>query len=431
MFELATPFNHHVEPSPTLRINERVNEMWAAGKEVWHLGFGESRFPVHPKLQTALCANAHQKSYLPGQGLPELRAAIAAFYQRNLQLAATADQVIVGPGSKSLIFALQMAMQADLILPTPSWVSYAPQAELLGRAVHFVPGTMADHYTFSLEALDKTVAQVGSGPKILLINSPNNPSGQVFDAPFLEALAAYCRQHNMVVLSDEIYALVDHQQAATTSIASCYPEGTVVLGGLSKHLSLGGWRVGTALVPNTSAGMQLMQALKVIASETWSTVAAPIQYAALAAYADDAEIGAYVVECTRIHTVRTQHLWSWLVELGIDCTLPAGGFYMIANFDRWRAPLAKVGVQTSADLANYLLDEYQIATLPGVAFGIPADELSLRLATSYLDMETDAKAEAILTAWRAGITPEKLMDEHHPAMQEAIRRFSELVTMVT
>ena len=427
MFELSARFDGRLEPSPTLHINERVNQMWADGHDVWHLGFGESRFSVHAKLQEALRANAHQKSYLSAQGLPELRMAIAGFYERNLGLSFAAEQVMVGPGSKSLIFALQMAMQAALILPTPSWVSYAPQAELLGHSVHFVPGSIADQYTFSLDALAETVKQVGDGPKILLINSPNNPSGQVFAPAFLEELALYCRSQQIVVLSDEIYSLVDHQKGAATSIAAYYPEGTVVLGGLSKHLSLGGWRVGTALLPQGAAGKQLMKALKVIASEIWSAVPAPIQYAAIAAYADDAEIASYVAECTKIHTVRTQHLWSWLVEMGIACTEPVGAFYMLANFDRWREPLAAQGVHTSVDLANHLLETEQIATLPGTAFGIPGKELSLRLATSYLDMETDEKAEAILAAHRSESDPERFMAEHHPAMQEAIRRFGGFV----
>ena len=427
MFELSAKFDKRLEPSPTLQINERVNQLWAQGHDLYHLGFGESRFPVHPKLQEALRANAHQKSYLPAQGLPELRVTIADFYQRHLGFATHAEQVMIGPGSKALIFALQMAMQADLILPTPSWVSYAPQAELLGRNVYFVPGSMADQYAFSLDALDETVAKIGNGPKILLINSPNNPSGQVFEPAFLEALASYCRKREIVLLSDEIYSLVDHQKQATTSIATYYPEGTVVLGGLSKHLSLGGWRVGVALLPKSEAGAQLMRALKIIASEIWSALPAPIQYAAITAYADDAEIAGYVAECRKIHAIRTKHLWSWLVELGIDCTEPMGAFYMLANFDRWREPLAAQGVTTSVDLANYLLETEKIATLPGTAFGIPTAELSIRLATSYLDMETDEKAESILSAYRLGKNPEHFMNEHHPATKATIQRFASFV----
>lgn len=231
---------------------------------------------------------------------------------------------------------------------------------------------------------------------MLLINSPNNPTGQMFPAPFLEELAAFCRRHGILVLSDEIYALVPHGHQSHISLAHYYPEGTVVLGGLSKHLSLGGWRLGVSILPAHGAGEKLMGALRVIASEIWSTPAAPVQYAAVVAYGDDPEITAYVEDCARIHAVRTQHLWGWLVEMGIPCGQPTGGFYMFPNFDRWRAALSARDVRTADDLAAYLLDTYQIATLPGTAFGAPPEDLSLRLATSYVDMETDVQAQSLL-----------------------------------
>ena len=428
---LSPTLANRLEPSATLRINEKVNQLWAAGKTVYHLGFGESRMPVHPKLQAALAENTHQRSYLAGQGLLALRKEIAGFYNRNFQLPTTANQVMIGPGSKSLIYALQMVMDAELILPTPSWVSYAPQAELLGRPVSYIPGTMREHYALTMNALDQTLDKATDRAKLLILNSPNNPTGQMLDEPFLRELAAYCRQQQIIVLSDEIYAMTGHGSKPHISIAQFYPEGTVVLGGLSKHLSLGGWRLGVAVMPDTSAGQTLMQALRVVASELWSSPAAPIQYAAIVAYAEDAEIEQYIGECTRLHGIRTRHLWSWLTELGIDCTEPNGGFYMIANFDRWQASLAQKGIHTSDDLANYLLDEYQIATLPGTAFGIPPQELSLRLASSYLDMEIDTKVDVLMATFQAGTDEATLTKEHLPMMNAAIAQFARFVEEVS
>lgn len=427
LLSLSSDFKTRLEPSATLRINETVNRLWAEGKTVYHLGFGESRMPIHLKLLNALRENAHQKSYLAGQGLLELREAAAGFYQRQLGVPAQASQVMVGPGSKSLIYGLQMVMDAELILPTPSWVSYAPQAELLGRPVRFIPGSMENHYALTVDALDQTIRSASDRPKILLLNSPNNPSGQMFDEPLLRDLADYCRRHQIAVLSDEIYGATAHGSKAHTSIAQFYPEGTVVLGGLSKHLSLGGWRLGVALLPDTPEGKTLMQTLRVVASEIWSSPTSPVQYAAVAGYADDPEITSYVAECTQLHGIRTRHLWSWLMELGIDCTTPQGGFYMLANFDRWQTSLAADGVHTSVDLANYLLENHQIATLPGTVFGIPENELSLRLATSYLDMETDEKADAMMAAFRSGMVEERLTVEHLPMMNGAIEQFRQFI----
>ena len=426
-FHLTSTVREHLAPSPTLAINEKVQRMWAEGETVYHLGFGESRFPVHPKIQEALRANVHQKSYLAGQGLRELREVVAQFYSRRLKLEIAPDQVIIGPGSKSLIFAAQMALDATLILPTPSWVSYEPQAHLLAKPVQRIPATPADGYAFSLEARARAVQQVESENKILLITSPDNPTGKMYDEPFLRRLADFCRTHGIVVISDEIYALIPHAPNEHISIARYYPEGTIVLSGLSKHLSLGGWRIGVGVAPDSEEGRLLMAAMRVIASEIWSTPTGPIQYAAVIAFGEDPDIVAYTDECRHIHTIRTQYLWRELAGAGAICAQPQGAFYFFPNFDRWRDPLAARGIHTSGDLALHLLEEYQLATLPGSAFGAPPRDLSLRLASSYLDMETDDKAQAILDAYRANPDPDVFIREHHPSMQEAATRFHAFV----
>ena len=342
-------------------------------------------------------------------------------------LDAAASQVIVGPGSKALLFALQMALEAELILPTPSWVSYAPQAHLLGRPVRYVPASVENDYALELEALQQTVRQSTHPYKILLLNSPNNPTGRMFEASFLQVLADYCRREGIIVLSDEIYALLPHSNQEHISIARYYPEGTVVLGGLSKHLSLGGWRLGLAITPPGPAGAKLMHTLRVIASEIWSTPAAPVQYAAITAYSGSPDMMAYIGQCAQLHAIRTHYLYDKLSKIGIRCTQPQGGFYFVANFDRWRQPLAGLGVHTSADLANYLIEAHQLATLPGSAFGIPAQSLSLRLATSYLDLETEAKAKTLLDSYRDNPEPHVLMQRQHPNMNGAIIRFGQFM----
>lgn len=413
--------------SPTLALNERVNRLWLAGQPVYHMGFGESRFPVHPKLAAALVENLDRTSYPPAQGIKELRQNVARFYNRHFGMEVNADQVIVGPGSKPLIFAALMALDADVLLPTPSWVSYGPQARLLGRTVLRIPATSTDQHALTLDALDRTVAQSTHPHKVLVLNSPSNPTGQMLDPAFIGEVVDYCRRHNIAVLSDEIYALTAHGHRAHLSLGQAHPEGSIVFGGLSKHLSLGGWRLGVAVVPAGELGETVMRAMRMVAGELWSSPTAPVQYAAAVTYGSDPEIETYIEECTRIHAIRTQHVWRRLVEFGIPCAQPDGAFYLFPSFDRWRTALAGRGVHTSDDLAAYLLEHYQLATLPGTAFGAPADELSLRLATSYLDMETDDDADAVLAAYRADPTPTVLMNDHHPATQEAVARLGEFV----
>jgi aspartate aminotransferase len=426
-FYLSPAISRTLTPSPTLYINERVNEMWAQGETVYHLGFGESRFPVHPKIQEALRANVHQKSYLAGQGLADLRTAAADFYSRHMATEIHPAQVIIGPGSKSIIYALQMALDADLILPTPCWVSYAPQADLLGKAVHHVAATADDHYALNLDALDAAVQQCEGRNKLLLITSPNNPTGLMYRPDFLEELAEYCRANGVAVISDEIYGLVPHSHVEHVSISHFYPEGAVVLGGLSKHLSLGGWRIGVGIVPGHDAGARLMMALRVIAGEIWSTPTGPVQYAAITAFRGDPDIEAYIAECRDLHEIRTQYLWRELVKQGYDIMQPDGGFYMLPILNDRREALARLGINTSTELAAHLLDNYRLATLPGTAFSMAGGELCLRLASSYLDMESDAKADEVLAAFRSGVDSDTLMRDYHPATNAALARFGEFM----
>lgn len=414
-------------PSATLAINETVNRMWKAGETVYHLGFGESRFPVHPLLLDALREHGHAKSYLPARGLPELLDAVAGYYTRHLNMRFDPAQVAVGPGSKVLIYAIQMALSAELYLPSPSWVSYAPQAMMLGKRVRFIPSRVDDDYKLDLGELEKLLETSKTDQRLLIVNSPNNPTGRMLRVSELEALAAFCRRHNIVVISDEIYFRV-RGDCEHHSIAAYYPEGTIVLGGLSKHLSIGGWRLGVALFPDTNSGRDLLRAVVAIASETWSAVASPLQHAAIVAY-EDAEIEAYAETCRAIHSIRTRHLRDALVNLGIRCAPADGAFYVTANFDHWRQPLSVKGVNSSADLALHLLEEFRIATLPGSAFGLPPEVLSLRLTSSYLDMESAADGDRVLRLYEADLGT-LMSPANHPnftACLEAFGRFVESI----
>ena len=426
-FALSSSLGSQLSPSPTLRINERVRQMWDKGETVFHLGFGESRFPAHPKIVRALIEHASRQSYLPGPGIPELRQAVAGFHSRQLNSEVSPDQVIVAPGSKSLLFAFQMALAGASVLHTPSWVSYEPQSRLFNRPVLRLPSTPVDGHRLYPARLHQLLRHSPHRQHLLILNSPSNPTGQMLEPALLEEVADICRREQVLVLSDEIYGLTAFGREHV-SISAFYPEGTVVLGGMSKHLSLGGWRLGTALVPPGEDGQQLLQAVAKVGSELWSTASAPIQYAAVTAYADDAELAAYVEVCTALHAARTRYLWRGLSELDVPCAEPMGGFYLFPNFDYWREPLASLGVQTSEDLARFLLEEWQIATLPGSDFGTPAHELSLRLSTSYVDLETDEKAARLIDRADAGVSKEELLSDHHPGMNEVLARFRRLLS---
>jgi aspartate aminotransferase len=374
-------------PSPTLEINEAIAARRAAGRDVLHLGFGEASFPLPPKLRTALANSTTRTSYEPVVGIPMLRASIAEYLGRTRSLEISAEQVIVAPGSKPLLFALMQVLAGDVMAPAPAWVSYAPQARLAGRRMLIVETDREDAHRLTPRALDEAMAQGrqnSADPRILIVNSPSNPTGGMFTRDDVEAIADWARRNGVTILSDEIYAELAHGWRPHISPALFYPEGTVVTGGLSKTYSVGGWRLGYAVVPDGETGSMLLSALRALASEIWSSTSGPIQAAAVVALSPDSELATYVQRSARLHGYTTGRLRRSLVELGISCPRPAGAFYLYPDFAPFQEALGTRGITNSETLAHYLLDEFDIATLPGTAFGDRPEALRLRLATSML-----------------------------------------------
>ena len=229
--------------SATLLINERSNELIKQGKTVYKLGLGQSPFPVPGIVQEALRRNAHQKDYLPVKGLLPLREAIAEFNFRYQGIKCSPSDIIIGPGSKELIFILQLVYYGELIIPTPSWVSYSPQARIAGRHVNWVPTSEDNDWRLSPEKLDLICRSDPNRPRVVILNYPSNPTGSTYPKTRLKKLADVARKYNLILISDEIYGLLDHS-GEHVSIAQYYPEGTIISSGLSKWAGAGGWRLG-------------------------------------------------------------------------------------------------------------------------------------------------------------------------------------------
>jgi aspartate aminotransferase len=229
-----------------------------------------------------------------------------------------------------------------------------------------------------------------------------------------------------MVVSDEIYARTAFGDIPFASFAKHYAEGTIVTGGLSKDLSLGGWRFGVAVVPPTKGGRTLAKAMTSIATNVWSCVAAPIQYAALVAYSGDPEIEDYVKLCSEMHGLRTRYLYDLMVRLGVQCVKPSGGFYIFPCFDAWKEPLAALGIRNDNELALHLLEKYEIAALPGSAFNSVRD-FCLRVSSSFIDLATDEQADSLVAAFRKDPDPERFIQNHHPRLQMVAERFGEFV----
>ncbi|MEQ8664016.1 MAG: aminotransferase class I/II-fold pyridoxal phosphate-dependent enzyme, partial [Gammaproteobacteria bacterium] len=270
-----------MRPSATIAINERSKALRAAGRTIYGLGLGQSPFPVPDIVQQALREHAHEKDYLPVRGLPALREAIVAYYRRTQGLEYRPERVLVGPGTKELMFLTQLTYYGDLLIPSPSWVSYAPQARIIGRNLHWLPTAIETGLGVTPEALERLCAAEPDTPRLLIINYPGNPTGMVYAPAQLEAIAAVARHYRVLVLADEIYGGLTFD-GEHVSIARYYPEGTIISNGLSKWCGAGGWRLGAFVFPESLAWLN--EALVAVASETFTATSAPIQYAAVTAF---------------------------------------------------------------------------------------------------------------------------------------------------
>ncbi len=376
-------------PSATVAINERSDALRAEGRTIYKLGLGQSPFPVPKDVVASLRKNAHQKDYLPVRGLRALRAAVAGHAKRTLGIARDADDVLVGPGSKELMFLLQLCHQGELIIPSPSWVSYQPQARIIGRPVRWIETSRESDWMLTPDALERACAAGGDVPQVLILNYPSNPTGVTLSPERRAALAEVARKHALVVVSDEIYGEVDHR-GAHGSIAVDYPEGTIVSGGLSKWCGAGGWRLGTFVFPKGLSWLH--DAMAVAASETYTSVSAPIQHAAVTAFDGSADLEDYLVRSRRVLGALARWAHGQLASAKVDAPAPEGGFYLFPDFGAHREALATRGIETSAALCERLLEETGVAILPGSDFGRPTQELTTRMA--YVDFDGEAALDA-------------------------------------
>ena len=368
--------------SPTVAINERCDALRDAGREIFKLGLGQSPFPVPPPVVEALREHAASKDYLPVRGLPALREAVAGYHRRTHGTRCTADDVLIGPGSKELMFLLQLTYYGDLVIPTPAWVSYAPQAQIVGRQVRFLHTRAENGWKLTPEQLESLCREDAGRPRIVVLNYPSNPTGSTYSADELEALADVARRFRVIALSDEIYAEL-HHRGEHVSIERFYPNGTIVSSGLSKWCGAGGWRLGTFAFPGSLRW--LLVAMEAVASETYTSTSAPIQHAAVAAFEGGLEIEEYLWRTRRILGALAAQLVARLRATGAHVEAPDGAFYLFPDFAPLAPKLRARGIGTSSQLCERLLEEAGVATLPGSAFGRPPEELTARVAYVNFD----------------------------------------------
>ena len=360
-----------LEPSSTLKINEISREMENKGEKIFKFGFGQSPFQIPNDIVNALKDNAYQNKYLPMQGLKELRNAVAKYTSTKKDYSYKSENVIIGPGSKELMFLLHILFDGEIILPAPSWVSYAPQAILGRNKVQVIQTTRENNWFPTRSEIERIILKDKNKNYLLFLNSPNNPSGQI--CKNLEEISEIAKKYNLIILSDEIYSELSFEEDFK-SISSFCPEKTIISTGLSKWCGAGGWRLGYFIVPDSLT--VLRDSINVLASETFSAVSAPIQYAAITAYTSDQS--EYINRSKNILKAIGNYVYENLKSNKVLINKPQGGFYLMPEFINKK-------FKSSSEMCDNILKKTGVALLPGSDFGFNKTKMLARLSFTDFD----------------------------------------------
>ncbi|PIK55527.1 putative aspartate aminotransferase [Apostichopus japonicus] len=422
---LLLPHLRGYEGASNLAFNELVNKRREAGEEIHHLAFGQSPFPVMAKAQEALCENAGQTAYLQVAGLLKLREAVCRFHKKSNDLSHfSANDIIVGPGTKELIFLLLNVFNGDVLLLSPSWTTYRSQVYFAQRKVHIISTNIENGWKLTPQLLENFLQNNAIHQnRILILCNPDNPTGTSYTSSELESLSSAFREHNILVLADEIYAGL-HFENSHKSLAKFYPEGTIISSGISKWASAGGWRLGFHMYPNELA--MLRKTVASTASQTYSCAPAPIQYAAVWMYSNDTETREYMAHTQRILAAVASYCHRKLVATGVKAVAPTAGFYMFPDFEIIRDALKSKGIETCPQMCDHLLNEEGIALMSGgPAFLRPETELTVRLC--FIDFDG---AKALEESTRMGLNrplDDKFVAQHCSSMYTAINKLAKWV----
>ena len=365
-----------LSPSLTLAIDSKAKAMKAAGEDVVGFGAGEPDFdtPQHIKDACAAALAAGFTKYTPSSGIPELREAIAAKFQRENGLIYKPSQIIVSCGGKHSCFNVILATCEEgdeVIIPAPYWLSYPEMAKLAGAT------------PVILETSDKTEFKVTPGQlraaitprtRLFILNSPSNPTGSVYTPAEIKALGDICVEKGVLIMSDEIYEHLTYDGAEVKSVATFSPAHqahTIIVHGFAKAWSMTGWRLGFLAAPEPIA-----KAIDALQSHSTSNPTSFAQKGAVAALnGSQAHLQGWLTEYAK----RRTRAWEMLNAMpGVTCVNSKGAFYLFPN-------IKQTGLK-SADFCARLLDQEKVAAVPGIAFGAD-DYIRISYATNLANIE--------------------------------------------
>ena len=365
-----------LSPSLTLAIDAKAKQMKADGLDVVGFGAGEPDFdtPQHIKDAAAQALAAGFTKYTPSSGIPELRKAIADKFQRENGLTYAPSQIIVSSGGKHSCYNVIIAtcQEADeVLIPAPYWLSYPEMVKLAGATPVYLPTTDATEFKITPEQLRDAITP---RTRLLILNSPSNPTGSVYTPDEIRALGDLCVERGVLIMSDEIYEHLLYDGAVHRSVASFSPahqEHTVIVHGFAKAWSMTGWRLGFLAAPAPIA-----KAIDAIQSHSTSNPTSFAQKGGLAAITGtQAHLSTWLTEFNQ----RRTFAWERLNAIpGVSCVNSKGAFYLFPN-------ISATGLK-STEFCARLLEQEKVAAVPGIAFGAD-DYLRISYATSLANIE--------------------------------------------
>lgn len=370
-----------LKPSSTLAVTAKFKAMLAAGEDVVGFGAGEPDFDTPENIKEAArsAIAAGRTKYEPAPGTPQARQAVADHFQDRIGYPLEKDNVLISCGGKhSLYLAFQAVMNPgdELLLPAPYWVSYPEQAKLAGGTVQSIAGDVANDFKITPKQLANAITP---NSRILLLNSPCNPTGTMYSPAELKALCQVAVEHNLNIFSDEIYDRLVYGPDQAASVPSLLPElreSTLVFNGLSKAYAMTGWRVGFTIGPK-----EVIQKMGSLQGQMTSNIPAFVLAAIPEALNGPQEA---VEEMRQAFAERGKHIHQRLSSIpGLICPEPTGAFYVFPDISKIfgkKDPAGKV-IQTAQDFASSLLEHAKVAVVPGEDFEGP-NHVRLSFATS-------------------------------------------------
>ncbi len=378
---------HAVKPSPTLAVTTRARELKAKGHDIISLGAGEPDFDTPDHIKEAAISAIHQgkTKYTAVDGTPELKNAIISKFSDDNKLDYEPEQILVSCGGKQSFFNLSLALLNpgdEVIIPAPYWVSYPDIVKIAEATPVFIPADESTRFKITPEQLS---ASITSKTRLVVLNSPSNPSGMAYSQQELENLADVLLKHpNIIIATDDMYEHILWGEQTFCNILMACPDlydRTVVLNGVSKAYSMTGWRIGYAAGPSS-----LIKTMTKIQSQSTSNPCSISQAAACAALEGPQDC---VNEMVQAFKQRHDYLIPALDAIdGISTQAADGTFYCFANFSSMLEKLESKSIHNDVELAEYLLMQSHVALVPGSAFGLQ-NYMRLSFATS-MDVLTEA-----------------------------------------